>query len=232
MIEGLLRRLGGRRARHAAAPAGTVFDAWAQDGRDAGMERGHGPVARRVFQSLGLSPGDWYLDIGCGNGYTVRWAAALLSGGQAFGIDASPRMIERARSLSAGDTRAAFAVAVFPLHDLPLSSFDVIFSMETLYYMTDIPAALREIRRLLKPGGAFVSAIDFYAENRISHDWVSYVGARMSLWNARHWKREFERAGFTDVSQERLLIPADQAVERWHATVGSLVTRGRRPSDS
>jgi len=232
MIGSLIRRLRGRQARSAAVPAADVFDTWAQDGRDAWMEKGHGPIARRVFQSLRLSPDAWYLDLGCGNGYTVRWASALLSRGRAFGIDASPRMIERARALSAGDPRAVFALAVFPLHDLPLSSFDVVFSMESLYYMRDIPAALGEVYRLLKPGGVFVSAIDFYEENRISHGWVSYVGAGMSLWSARRWKRAFERAGFTEVSQERLVIPAEQAVERWHSTAGSLVTRGRRPPDS
>jgi SAM-dependent methyltransferase len=221
-----------RRAGEGAALAGDVFDTWALDGRDARMERGHGPVARRVFDSLRLADDAWYLDIGCGNGYTVRWASAILPRGRAYGIDASRRMVDRARRLSEGDPCARFAVAAFPLHDLPLASFDAIFSMETLYYMPDIPTALREIRRLLKPGGVFVSAIDYYTENRISHDWRSYVGARMSLWSERHWRRAFEQAGFVSVAQERLLIPAKEAVERWHTTVGSLVTRGSRPTNS
>jgi SAM-dependent methyltransferase len=100
--------------------------------------------------------------------------------------------------------------------------------METLYYMTDVPRALTEIRRLLKPGGTFVSAIDFFRENRISRGWIKYVGAHMNYWSARRWRAAFESAGFEDVDQERLVVPPGEAVERWHATVGCLVTRGRR----
>ena len=205
-----------------------IFDVWALDGREAQMERGHGPIARRVFDALHLAPDAHYLDIGCSNGYSVRWAAAAAPAGRAVGIDLSPQMIRRARELSAGIPGVAFHEAAFPRHDLPHSSFDAIFSMETLYYLPDIPTALAEIRTMLKPGGIFVSAIDFFRENRISRGWTSYVGANMKYWSGRRWRVAFERAGFTGVLQQRMTVPSEEAVERWHSTVGCLVTSGRR----
>jgi len=207
----------------------TTFDAWALDGRDSKMETGHGPIARRVFESLHVAADARYLDIGCGNGYTVRWAAAAAPRGQAVGVDLSPQMIRRARELSAGIPNVMFHEAAFPDHELPPASFDAIFSMEVLYYFSDPVAALREILGLLKPGGTFVSAIDLYRENRLSHGWINYVGASMKIWSGRRWRRAFERAGFTAVAQERMVIPPKEAVESWHATVGCLVTSGRRP---
>lgn len=209
-----------------------AFDVWALDGRDSKMERGHGPIARRVFESLHLADDAHYLDIGCGNGYSVRWAAEAAPRGRAVGIDLSPQMIRRARDLSAGIPNAAFSEANFPHHELALGSFDAIFSMETLYYLPDPTAALAEIRRLLKPGGIFVSAVDIYREHPMSRHWIDYVGVRVKLWSGPRWRRAFERAGFAAVSQQRMVLGSEEAIERWHATIGCLVTSGRRPPAS
>lgn len=227
ILRAVRRRLGQALPRRGIRPAGEEFDAWALDGRDDGMESAHGPVVRRILQDLTLDSRSRYLDIGCGNGHTVRWVATR-HGATAVGVDASKEMVARARALSEGLPNVSFEWASFPDHSLAAASFDVIFSMEAMYYMTDLPAALGEVLDLLKPGGIFVSAIDYYGENRVSHRWTRYVRTKMKLMSARQWHRAFERAGFQSVSQERLVIPEAEARERWHATVGSLVTRGIR----
>ena len=216
-------------AFHVKKPVREVFNAWALAGRDAKMERGHGPVARRLLERMQLPPDAWYLDIGCGNGYTVRWAAARLHQGRAVGIDISPQMLNRARELSTAHPRAEYYEAGFPYHQLPYQSFDAVLSIETLYYLPNLPIALAEIKRLLRPGGIFVSAVDFYLENEESHMWPVWEETRMKLLSARKWRQFFKAAGFTGVQQERLLVPQEDAVERWHMTVGSLVTSGRSP---
>ncbi len=228
-MKAFLRRLLSRRAEAESSRIRSAFDTWALDGRDAKMERGHGPVARRVFDSFRLAEDAHYLDIGCGNGYSVRWAAAAAPRGQAVGIDLSPEMIRRARELSEGIPNAVFMETNFPRHELPLASFDAVFSMEVLYYLLDPAVALAEILRLLKPGGTFVSAIDYYPENRRSHGWPKYVGVSMRMWNGALWRRAFGRAGFTGITQDRMIIPEEDAVEPWHASVGCLVTTGHRP---
>jgi ubiquinone/menaquinone biosynthesis C-methylase UbiE len=194
------------------------------------MERAHGPVARRMFDQLRLAPGAWFLDIGCGNGYSVRWAAERAPQGRAVGIDASPNMVARARELSRDWHNAEFHQAVFPHHALPAGSFDVVFSVEAFYYMGDVVECLREALRVLKPGGICISGIDYFRENPESRGWSGYVGARMRRWGEKHWARAFERAGFASVAQDRLVVPASEAVEPWHASIGSLVTQGVRPA--
>lgn len=205
-----------------------VFDEWAADDRGSSMERAHSPVVRTLIDRLDLAPTGGFLDIGCGFGYAVRLAAERLPRGRAVGVDVSPQMLRQARKRAAGFGNVEFHECAFPQHSLQPASFDVAFAMESVYYMADLAAALAEIRRLLKPGGSFVSAVDYYEENVASHKWPGKVGTRMRLLDSAGWRRVFEGAGFAHVAQERLVVPEAVALEPWHATVGSLVTTGRR----
>src|SRR5690606_11824763 len=99
-----------------------LFDAWAQNGRAEGMERGHGPTAIQAFEKLNLREGGRYLDIGCGSGYTLRWALDRVPRAEVWGIDVAPQMIDLARRLTAGhgsDDRKHFLTGVFPSAELP-----------------------------------------------------------------------------------------------------------------
>jgi SAM-dependent methyltransferase len=204
-----------------------VFDAWADAGRAEGMERGHGPTARPAFDRLQVGLGSRYLDVGCGNGYTVRWA--LAQGAQAVGIDASPRMVERAKAQTEGE--ATFQVARFPNHGLDAlseGSLDAVFSMEVFYYLPDVDAAVAEVSRLLAPAGHFACIVDFYAENEASHGWPDDLGVSMHLLSEAQWAESFAKAGLTVVEQTRLREagPDDPA---WKHEHGSLLTLGRKP---
>ncbi len=210
-----------------------VFDAWAAAGRAEGMERGHGPTARPAFERLVAdAPATLrYLDVGCGNGYSVRWAAERTPGGEAFGIDLSPAMIERARARSAELANLRFEVASFPDHGLDClaaASFDAIFSMEVFYYLPDLDAALAEVARLLRPGGRFACIVDFYAENSASHAWPEQLGVTMTLLDAAGWAGAFERAGLEVIASERLRHAPDSDVDAWKLEQGSLLTLGQR----
>jgi SAM-dependent methyltransferase len=208
-----------------------VFEAWAREGRAEGMERGHGAAARRAFDLLELPREGWYLDVGCGNGYTVRWAAQEAPDGWAVGIDLSPAMIERARAASTAFPNVEFQVAAFPDSTLPHGCFDAVLSMEVVYYLPDLDDALREIARLLVPGGRFACVVDYYEENPASHRWPDDVGVEMTLLDAAGWRRAVERAGLVVATQERVTQPAATGLADWKVTVGSLLTLARRPEE-
>jgi len=208
-----------------------IFDDWAQRGRAEGMEAGHGFSARVGFERLGLESGDRYLDVGCGNGYTVRWAAAVIGDdGRGVGIDLSSEMVARAKEASAGLANVEFQQAAFPEHDLTRDSFRGIFSMEVLYYLADVEGALREIAALLAPGGRFACVVDYYRENAASHSWPDDLGCPMSLLSMKGWRGAFEAAGLEVLDQSCIqypLAPGDEP--SWKQTQGSLLTVGRRP---
>lgn len=206
-----------------------VFEDWAERGRAEGMAESHAPFVRPVFERLRLPPDGTYLDIGCGNGYTVRWAAAAMPDGSAVGLDVAPGMIDRARAESSAFPNAQFHVAAFPEdHHFEPASFDAIYSMEVFYYLPDLGAGLAEVRRLLRPGGLFACQVDYYRENTASHSWPEDMGVEMTLLGEDGWREAFESAGLDVTEQFRVRLPPEEASEPWKATEGSLVTMGRR----
>jgi len=210
-----------------------LFDDWATRGRAEGMELGHTPTARPAFESLELAAGQRYLDIGCGNGYTVRWAAAVDPTVQAYGLDAAEKMVARARHLSQGVENARFIHAPFPLPMLKAKSFDAIFSMEVFYYLPDVIWGLISVFRLLKPGGRFACIVDYYAENVASHSWPTDVNVPMTLLSAAEWRQRMEQVGLSVLDQRRLCPPLAPGEEpNWKHTEGSLYTLVERPLDA
>lgn len=205
-----------------------IFDDWARTGRADGMEKGHGPAARLAFKELRLHPKSRYLDIGCGNGYTVRWAARTALLGKAVGTDISEEMISLAREMSFGIPNVEFVTGRFPDLDLGEEEFDAIFSMEVFYYFPDLATALTRVRNLLNPGGTFACVVDYYGENIASHSWPEDVGVDMTLLDAAGWADAFRRAGLAVVDQRRLRLSPDDASAEWKVTEGSLLTLGRR----
>lgn len=221
-----------RRIRHTqqVVRVRDVFDEWAENGRAERMAQAHALVARQAFAALGLAPGQRYLDIGSGNGYTVRWAAQVATSVEAVGIDVSAQMIALARQLTVGLPNARFRRGSFPMAELAPGSFHTIFSMEALYYLPDVEAALRAVHDLLVPGGQFACVIDYYQENEASHAWPADLGVSMHLLSAGEWRQALEDAGLAVVRQERLFPPLSAGEEpSWKHTEGSLFTLSQRP---
>lgn len=79
--------------------------------------------------------------------------------------------------------------------------------MESLYYYADIPAALKEIRRVLQSGGRFVSVVDLYEENEPSHQWIDQLKVPVQLLSESQYCSLFESAGFSNVRSQRIFDP-------------------------
>jgi SAM-dependent methyltransferase len=101
-----------------------------------------------VLELAGLSPGTRVLDAGCGNGEYLRALAAREV--RAAGCDSSAGMLR-----AAGHPAVVNAdVTALPVRD---GAFDVILAVHMLYHVPDRPAAVRELRRALAPGGTCVA---------------------------------------------------------------------------
>jgi SAM-dependent methyltransferase len=108
-----------------------------------------------------LSPGERVLDVGCGCGATTRALAGRVgANGSAHGVDVSGPMLARATTL-AREARLAnvrFTTADAQTHRFEPGSADVLFSRFGVMFFADPPAAFRNLRSALRPGGrvAFV----------------------------------------------------------------------------
>ena len=184
------------------------FNDWARAGRGEGMEKGHRPVGKQAIELMGIQLNSRVLDVGCGTGWATRLLAAKARDGSVAGIDIADEMIRLARETSTSFSNVEFRVASaerLPFND---GEFTHAFSMESLYYYADMLGALREIKRVLKPGGLFVNVVDLYEENMPSHQWVAELKVPVQLLSSAGYRALFERAGFVNVHDRRLHDPA------------------------
>lgn len=184
------------------------FNDWARAGRGEGMEKGHRPVGEQAIELMALPSTARVLDVGCGNGWATRLMAEKARDGRVAGIDIADEMIRLARETSASLSNVEFRVT--SAEKLPFldGEFTHAFSMESLYYYADIRGALREIKRVLAPGGLFVTVVDLYKENVPSHQWVDQLKVPVQLLSRADYRSLFERAGFVKVHDRRLYDPA------------------------
>ena len=114
---------------------------------------------QRLVRLANVRPGSRVLDLACGTGDIGFEAAAL--GGVVTGLDITPRMIELARG-KARARRLAAHWLVGDMTSLPISDarFDVITTGYGLRNVPDLPEAIAEMYRVLKPGGVACS-LDF-----------------------------------------------------------------------
>ena len=105
------------------------------------------------------------LDIGCGPGIYTR--DLLERGWNTYGIDISPKMIEKAQDTVkdwSGDNHVEFTTGLVTDLPYPASKFDAIICIGVVSYIDDLHKALKEVNRVLKPGGYVI----FQISNKLS----------------------------------------------------------------
>jgi ubiquinone/menaquinone biosynthesis C-methylase UbiE len=110
------------------------------------------PWAELMLDDAGLAAGDRVLDVACGTGIVARLARERVGGtGRVVGVDLSPLMLAVARRVGPGIEWREGDAGALPLRDN--EQFDVVVCQQGLQFFPDKPAAARELRRGLAPGG-------------------------------------------------------------------------------
>jgi ubiquinone/menaquinone biosynthesis C-methylase UbiE len=209
------------------------FDQWAADGRDRGMEERHWHTAKHALARMPVERGDSILDLGTGSGYALRALRETRDAGPSVGLDGSPEMVRNAREYT-GDGGVTFVHGDF--HHLPLSdgSVDHVWSMEAFYYSQSPIRVLEEIRRVLRSGGTFFCAVNFFEESEHTHEWQDRISVDMQLWSRKQYREEFRNGGLHVAEQDTIadtdveIPPADAfPTETWE-TREAMVDRYRR----
>ena len=110
-----------------------------------------------------LRPDAEVLDVGCGPG-TITLGLARRAG-RVVGLDMSAEMVEACRDLAAREGLANASFEVGAAYELPFDggAFDVVYAHQLLQHLADPVAALREFRRVLRPGGLVAVRDSVYA---------------------------------------------------------------------
>ena len=139
-------------------------------------------MQRKALSFLYLRPGMQFLDLGCGTGFAVRYAAAQARHEGLFcGVDISRRMIEVAREKSGSFNCIRFEVASAEALPLGSDSFDAIVCTNSFHHYAHPSVALAEIHRVLRPGGR-LCIMDVTADNCL----IRWMDARVQRKEPEH----------------------------------------------
>jgi SAM-dependent methyltransferase len=193
------------------------------------------------------------LDVGCGDGFVTEVLASKLgSSWELIGVDPDPQEAElasrrpvyhRVLVRSASDTGE------------PAASYDIVLSNSALEHIPDIEATLREVARVLRPGGSFV----FTVPSSSFSDWLGGPGltgwaaegtldraayrraldrrlVHLRYWSLEEWDRELARAGLRIAASSFYMSRA--SLRRWETLsnitggiAARVMGRGARPID-
>ena len=195
------------------------FDDWAKKGKDVGMERGHkNSVTFMINKIKGNKPeGNLGIDMGCGNGWTVRKLKKELKYKQIIGIDGSPSMIKKAKKQ---DLEKNYICENIKNHQ-PEKKYDFIHSMEVLYYLEKPQKFIRKIyNSWIKKEGLFILGIDHYKENKPSINWPEECGVYMNTKSKEEWINIIKTGGFKNIKTWQV-YPQKKGV-------GTLVIMGKK----
>jgi ubiquinone/menaquinone biosynthesis C-methylase UbiE len=120
------------------------------------------PAQARLLALAVLKPGDKVLDVACGTGLvSLQAARAVGPQGRVVGVDLSGQMVEAAtrRAAGCGLANVGFARMDGEVLDMPGEGFDAALCALGLMYMPEPAQALREMRRVLRPGGRMGLAV-------------------------------------------------------------------------
>ena len=181
-----------------------------------------------------LNEGETVLDLGSGGGIDVILSAKRVGpAGTAYGVDMTDEMLALARknAAEAGVSNVHFLKGVIEQIPLPADSVDVVISNCVINLSVDKPAVLREIARVLKPGGRIgisdvVAQDHLTSEERASRG--SYVGCIAGALSHSEYVAGLEAAGLDDVS----VVFTHEVADGMHgAIVKATKTRQAQPRD-
>jgi ubiquinone/menaquinone biosynthesis C-methylase UbiE len=168
------------------------------------MNLSHSRLTDWGLGHVSVGKGDTILDVGCGGGRTVSKLAAIATEGKVYGVDYSEESVATSKRTNAREIDAGrIEIRQASVSELPFSEgvFDLVTGVETHFWWSDLPSGMREIFRVVKPGGMLLLVAEIYGGSttkagQLADKYAALAG--MTLLSADEHRELFEEAGFSD----------------------------------
>jgi len=167
------------------------------------MNKHHSQLTDWGLSHLSIPLGGAILDVGCGGGRTIAKLAAASGTGMVYGIDHSAESVHMASTLNAEMIAGGrVAISVGSVSHLPYAdgTFDLATAIETHFFWPNLSGDVREVWRVVKPGGVFAIIAEVYrdpASATIKGRYAPKIG--MTLLTPDEHRDLLVGAGFEDV---------------------------------
>src|SRR6267143_1855730 len=194
-------------------------------------------LRRRFLRFIPVGSGEKVLEVGCGTGVVVRDLAALVGRrGEVVGIDASRRLLDRARALcreAARRSRVALRVGDGARLPFAADRFDVALAITVILHVADPLRVVREMARVTRPGGRVGVQDQDFGVVAVTHPdralTERYQDTTLEPWTKTFLERRAERAvrfGIVDVPTAERWLDGFTEVIAAHAFVLTLIYYG------
>ena len=158
------------------------------------MNFGHAPLTNWGLSLLSFQDQMTMLDIGCGGGATLQRLLKRSKDAKVYGIDISEESVAKAKKINAEALDKQVFVTQGSAEKLPYDDgmFDVITAVETVYFWPNLPHCLKEVRRVLKPGGRFAIMVEVLDGDSV---WTNVVEG-MTAYSPEELQKMLDEAGF------------------------------------
>jgi ubiquinone/menaquinone biosynthesis C-methylase UbiE len=169
------------------------------------MNSSHSKLTDWGLEHISMENHHTILDVGCGGGRTVSKLAASATQGKVYGVDYSDQSVAATKRTNVGgidlgrvEIRQG-SVSQLPFLD---GMFDLVTAVETHFWWPDLPGDMREVFRVLKPGGTLVLIAEIYKgantmAAKLAEKYASRTG--MTLLSVNEHRELYTNAGYSDV---------------------------------
>ena len=184
------------------------------------MNHGHSSLTDWGLAHITVQKHFAILDIGCGGGKTIAKLAALVTKGKVSGVDYSDSSVAASKRTNKKQIdlhRVEIRQGSVSHLTYPDAEFDLVTAVETLFFWPDLPSDMREVFRVIKPGGRFIVIAEVYKGMRTKsgkrfEEYAPVMG--MTLLTVDEHRHLFESAGFSSVSV------SEDAAKGWLCVTG------------
>ena len=165
------------------------------------MNFGHAPLTNWGLSLVEIHDGWTMLDIGCGGGATLKRLLKRSMNAQVYGIDISEESVAKAKKVNAKVLDKQVFVTQGSAEVLPYedNKFDLVTAVETVYFWPNLPNCLKEVKRVMKPGGRFAIMVEVLESDSV---WTDVVDG-MTAYSPEQLKEMLDGAGFVNTEIHR-----------------------------